>query len=362
MSSTSCRRDRGLQRPHDPGGHRDLANGGGLLNEGTATLNNCVDRRKLGSQRRRRRHLQRRRHDDRRLHDRRELGVERRRWRRLRQRRLDHDYDSTWIAANATPNGDGGGFYFNGVGATISQSTVSGNSASGGDGGGIYVNGNTFTLTNCTVTGNDSVDGGGIFIIGNTATLIAGTIASNTATNLGGGLENLSTPQLQGVIVANNTGGNCDGTVTDGGTNLQFPGTTCGVSITSADPLLGPLADNGGPTQTMALGVGSPAIDANTESCPPPAIDQRGIARPQGAACDIGAFELVPGGGPTPTPTVTPPPGATATPTPCPRRRPRRLRYPRRNGPWSRRSRGRCSLSSECFWSRRRSFVLRGQS
>ena len=59
------------------------------------------------------------------------------------------------------------------------------------------------------------------------------------------------------------------------------------------DPLLGPLADNGGPTPTMALLPGSPAIDAGDDSACPP-TDQRGVARPQGLACDIGAFELVP--------------------------------------------------------------------
>ncbi len=297
------------------GGVANLADGGGLLNEGTATLNNCtiggnsapsgdgggiynddimtisgctIAENSAASG------------DGGGVYD---NGV-------------SIAITNTTIGANLATNGDGAGFYFNGVDATISQSAVFGNSASGGDGGGIYVNGNTFTLTNCTVTGNDAVDGGGIFNNGNTANLIAATIASNTATNTGGGISLGSTPQLQGTIVANNAGGNCDGVVTDGGTNLQFPGTTCGGSITSADPLLGALADNGGPTQTMALGVGSPAIDANTESCPPPAIDQRGVARPQGAACDIGAFELQPSG-PTPTPTVTVP-GPTATPTPLP--------------------------------------------
>jgi len=58
------------------------------------------------------------------------------------------------------------------------------------------------------------------------------------------------------------------------------------------DPLLGPLADNGGPNKTMALQPGSPAIDAgNNTTCP--GTDQRGILRPQGSICDIGAFELV---------------------------------------------------------------------
>ena len=66
---------------------------------------------------------------------------------------------------------------------------------------------------------------------------------------------------------------------------------TRGVAITSSDLLLLPLANNGGPTQTQVLTAGSLAIDAGTTGCPPtPATDQRGIARPQGLACDIGAF------------------------------------------------------------------------
>src|SRR5205823_342800 len=57
-------------------------------------------------------------------------------------------------------------------------------------------------------------------------------------------------------------------------------------------PLLAPLADNGGPTKTRALGAGSPAIDHADPACPPPGPDQRGVARRQGPRCDIGAFEL----------------------------------------------------------------------
>jgi hypothetical protein len=91
----------------------------------------------------------------------------------------------------------------------------------------------------------------------------------------------------------------------NGGNNLQYPRnkpdfghdinnliTSPASAIIFLDPLLGPLADNGGPNQTMALQTGSPAIDAgNTVSCP--GTDQRGISRLQGSACDIGAFEVV---------------------------------------------------------------------
>jgi CSLREA domain-containing protein len=219
---------------------------------------------------------------------------------------------NTTVSGNTASSGDGGGLYANGIDAEISQSTFSGNTATNGDGGGIYQNGNLMNLTNCTVTGNSAFDGGGLFNNGNALNITSATIASNTAANTGGGIEAASVPQLQGSIIANNSGGNCNGNVTDGGTNLQFPGTTCGLSITSADPLLGPLANNGGPTQTMAIGAGSPAIDADTEDCPPPGIDQRGVTRPQGAACDIGAFEFQ---GVAPTPTVTPSPGPSPTPT-----------------------------------------------
>jgi hypothetical protein len=61
----------------------------------------------------------------------------------------------------------------------------------------------------------------------------------------------------------------------------------------NTDPMVGPLAENGGPTLTHALLTGSPAIDAGDDAvCP--ATDQRGVSRPQGVACDIGAYEYVP--------------------------------------------------------------------
>jgi hypothetical protein len=102
----------------------------------------------------------------------------------------------------------------------------------------------------------------------------------------------------------------------DGGGNLSWGDTTCPGK--NADPKLLALADNGGPTLTMALGAGSGAIDGAV-NCPPPATDQRGVTRPRGARCDIGAYELqappTPTSTPTKPPTSTPPPGPTSTPT-----------------------------------------------
>jgi hypothetical protein len=100
---------------------------------------------------------------------------------------------------------------------------------------------------------------------------------------------------LKNTILANSpTGGNCSGGITDGGGNLSYPDTTCpGVN---GDPVLGPLQNNGGPTHTRALGPGSAALDAGNDAIcaasPVNNLDQRGITRPQGPHCDIGAYEL----------------------------------------------------------------------
>jgi hypothetical protein len=118
---------------------------------------------------------------------------------------------------------------------------------------------------------------------------IAGGIfvqSSKTANNL----------RLQNTIVASSVGLNCLGSpssaITDGGHNLSFGDTTC-PAITNANPDLGAFADYGGFTGTLALAPGSPAINKvpkNGAGCP--ATDQRTVRRPQGPACDIGAFEF----------------------------------------------------------------------
>ena len=159
------------------------------------------------------------------------------------------------------------------------NSTFSGNSVSA-TGGGIGNIGGTLTVTHSTFSGNSASEGGGIY----------NGVDPDT--------ETIGTLTLANTILANSpSGGDCvnnGGTLTPAGVNLVEDG-SCGAStdpthFLTGDPQLGPLAPNGGPTQTHALLVGSPAIDAADNSfCLD--TDQRGVARPQGTACDIGAYE-----------------------------------------------------------------------
>jgi CSLREA domain-containing protein len=216
----------------------------------------------------------------------------------------------------------------------ITDSTIAANKVSGGIveglGGGIYVLGD-LTLTNSTVTGNSAestagmVQGGGVLTaLDPTATepsevdILNSTIAGNSVGTggIGGGLAVYNpTPgvvtelSVTNTIVAGNTGpmGASDcGTVAmvTSDHNLSSDAScmfTDAGSKENVDPQLGPLQNNGGETDTLALAAGSPAVDAGTNpGCPP--ADQRGVTRPQGPACDIGAFELVQGSGQTPGP------------------------------------------------------------
>ncbi len=191
----------------------------------------------------------------------------------------------------------GGGMHSQGT-LTLNGSTISGNTTTA-EGGGIRNQGGTATLTNSTISGNaaGADRGGGGIVNFNEATLIleSSTVSANMA-GAGGGIFNEGSVILKNAIMANNIGGDCFGGIISDGHNLDSDG-TCGLGaagdLPNTNSQLGPLADNGGPTQTHALLPGSPAIDAGSGDCPPPATDQRGLARPQGAACDIGAFELV---------------------------------------------------------------------
>ena len=217
--------------------------------------------------------------------------------------------DSTFIGN--TTAGDGGGAYIGDTAnVTFERCTLSGNvsnaTVSPGGGGGIFFSNSTLTLTNSTVSGNSAkAHGGGLFsyMPGSSATLTAVTIADNTPDSdgtgggSGGGLYIYNgTVTLVGSIVADNTGAECyrsAGSLVSSGYNLSSDA-SCKLDgpgdLPSTPAGLGPLADNGGPTQTHALLPGSQAIDTSSiVICP--TIDPRGFPRPVGAECDIGAYE-----------------------------------------------------------------------
>ena len=243
--------------------------------------------------------------------------------------------DST-ISGNVV-DAQGAGIFNIGSPLTIVRSTISGNTATE-SGGGIRVDSGTVTVENSTISGNTANSGGGIRNLNGTVTVSSSTIANNNGgTSFGGGIATFSPGvfTLTGSILANNTAGtspDCTEAVVSGGFNLIEDTTGCAISgtttgnVTGVDPQLLALASNGGPTQTHALTGTSPALNARTSGCPPPATDQRGVTRPQATACEIGSFECAStecGGGIGVTPTVTPSgtptvPGPTATPTATP--------------------------------------------
>jgi hypothetical protein len=203
----------------------------------------------------------------------------------------------------------GGGIWNGGISATISSSTISGNTASG-NGGGIY-NDTILTLFNSTVSGNTTGQhGGGVYNQSGKLTLDNVTIAANqvdAAVGNGGGIAIKSGQfEAKNTLIGDNTDAKGDNDcfnwgqpVDSQGYNLvENPHTNCVFTSTGdrtgVDPKLGALSDNGGPTMTHELLSGSPAIDAGTCSTIAGSlvlVDQRGVARPSGAQCDIGAFE-----------------------------------------------------------------------
>ena len=251
--------------------------------------------------------------------------------------------------------GPGGGI-FNVGAAIITSSTISGNFSGGGSpgpqtgpgfGGGIS-NGGTLTISNSTISGNSALTinqapgrGGGI---GNSGSLhIANsTISGNSAAN-GGAICNNAAPLdiANSILNAGDVGQNIfndGGTVTslgynlssdNGGGYLNGPG-----DQTNTNPILGPLQNNGGPTQTQRPYPQSPAIDAGDPNfTPPPFYDQRGpgFDRVVNGRSDIGSFEVQEGKPPPPSPTPTPTATAspTLTPRPTPTPRPRLTPHPR---------------------------------
>jgi parallel beta-helix repeat protein len=220
----------------------------------------------------------------------------------------DVNLTNSTVSGNTAHLAAGGGISVYNGHSTLNDSTVSGNTAFY-SGGGIFVFGGDLTLTNSTVSGNTVEgymygQGGGISSDLGDLTLTNSTVTDNYANTYGGGIffsrHGSTLADIANSIVADNhapADANCESPLTSLGYNLTND-TSCGFTeptdLIVADAMLGPLQDNGGPTETHALLPGSPAIDAGSLDCPPPATDQRGVARPQGAACDIGAVEYLP--------------------------------------------------------------------
>jgi CSLREA domain-containing protein len=235
--------------------------------------------------------------------------------------------NSTFSGNSATDDG-GGIANFAGT-LEVTNSTFSKNSAMNG---GAILNAGTLTVTNSTFSKNNALfSGGGIANATGTLEVTNSTFSKNSAGDVGGGIRSdgglevtnstfsknsapndggggimasfFGTATLKNTIVANSpSGGNCrnEGPLTDGGYNIE-DGTSCGFdpnnnSMPSTEPKLAKsLAKNGGPTKTIALLKGSPALNAireATNGCGTEiTTDQRGVSRPQGAGCDIGAYE-----------------------------------------------------------------------
>ncbi len=196
------------------------------------------------------------------------------------------------IAGNRVTDGNGGGIASEGGGtAQVQASTVTGNSATAA-GGGIYAAGELIVAAS-TIAGNSAASGGGLFhdSAAGSITIWNSIVASGASGTACGG------PIASGGLVTGNVSNDA---------SCQFPP---GQGVMNVDPLLGPLANNGGPTDTRALRAGSPAINAgDAQVCGSSGgTDQR--RAPFVDNCDIGAFEF----GGVPPVTELPPPEAGET-------------------------------------------------
>ncbi|MEM9774143.1 MAG: right-handed parallel beta-helix repeat-containing protein [Chloroflexota bacterium] len=205
----------------------------------------------------------------------------------------------TTISSNETEFG-GGGIY-NTLFMTLLSSTVSDNSANnagitGGSGAGIY-NGWTATISNSTISGNTAAGVGSALFNDGDATVSNSTISDNTDNGTGGSVyaATTSTATFNNSILANATSGDVcvegspSGNIVADAVNLDDDG-SCDFATLSTSINLGPLQDNGGPTFTHALLIGSDAVNAALAD-PEITKDQRGVPRPQGSDPDVGAFE-----------------------------------------------------------------------
>ncbi|MFP3852887.1 MAG: choice-of-anchor Q domain-containing protein, partial [Anaerolineales bacterium] len=219
------------------------------------------------------------------------------------------EVSQTSFDSNIARGVEGGGLWTAGP-VSLNASTLGGNQSEGTSGaivGGSAAwidEGGRFTMLNVTIGENEQVtgDGAAVFNLGGVIEGDYVTAADNFPYAFSGRAEALADTRLSHSIVVENGEEGCSRGVTSEGFNL-FDSALCGADPSLNDILLTaeedagviPLGDHGGPTRTIALISGSPAMDAIPEGCPPPEVDQRGITRPdsESGQCDIGAYEAI---------------------------------------------------------------------
>jgi parallel beta-helix repeat protein len=204
------------------------------------------------------------------------------------------------ISGNQATNSGGGIFLNASDEATLVNSTISGNTAP--HGGGVYLNqAAKMTATNVTIAGNSAVDGGGVYVE-HTVNYVPGLSLENTI--IAGNTSRAHDGDVAGPVAPNSVNdliGDGSGIIAGIGNNAS--GNQIGTAAAPIDPLLAPLGDYGGPTQTMALLPASPAIDTGSNSAIPAGVttDQRGQPRIINGTVDSGAVEY----NPDETPVIT---------------------------------------------------------
>ena len=199
---------------------------------------------------------------------------------------------------------DGGGAIYSRGAMTLTRIAIYDNKALD-YGAGIYQEDGQLLATNVTFTNNEAGDGGALYLnYGAQASLVHNTIFSNTVSGSGSGgigVGEGAVLTMTGTIVGNNRNSNCDvdvdGSLNSDGYNLE-DADDCGLDgegdLVNTDPQLRPFASYGGYVGTLALLPTSPAIDAAASGAPLcPETDIRSVSRPVGAACDIGAYEIL---------------------------------------------------------------------
>jgi len=216
-------------------------------------------------------------------------------------------FDSLTITNGTAVLGDGGGIYNNSGNLTLNNSTVSGNSAFYG--GGIF-NSGELTLNHSTLSDNSADSYGGGIFNSDALTLNNSTLSGNSASSFGGGIHNAGMLIINNATITSNDASNQGGgiynvnsftlyatnSIVSGNTALNDPNiygsiTSGANNITTGDPMLAPLGDYGGPTQTMPPLPFSPAVDAGLTSATNSLTDQRGVTRVLNGIVDIGAVE-----------------------------------------------------------------------